>query len=403
MFKKLLILFLTASLLFAPSISFATEVMTRCYSKTIEALDSYTKLLIHANAIADATGKTVTANDNAAVTTAQYKFAEIGNSIVFDGSGDYLTLADSDDWNFGADNFTIDFWVNFSNLTGSQYPIAQIVDGSHFWLVSKNSDNVLTFRSYNAGNEAYVSTASAVSFNTGQWYHIAIVRNGSPILIFVNGISQATTVTQSPGTLTNFSAVLSVGGAPVGLGYSVIGYLDEVRISKVARWTSNFTPPTAPYDGATTSVTISGLDGNTDEEWLIKYRGVLGVTNAMIRVRFNNDSGSNYGYQYIYGGGSSIGAIRSTNETGIRAQDQGTAGDIEQIEIIAYVKSGYLRTAILPRASRVSGTTVNYLNEEGWVWNNTADNITSLVFVSDLTNGLGVGTQIELYKKSSKQ
>ena len=43
-------------------------------------------------------------------------------------------------------------------------------------------------------------------------------------------------------------------------------------------------------------------------------------------------------------GGSSIGAIRSTNETGIRAQDQGTAGDIEQIEIVAYIKGGYLRT-----------------------------------------------------------
>ena len=99
-------------------------------------------------------------------------------------------------------------------------------------MVSKNSDDILTFRSYNAGNEAYVSTASAVSFNTGQWYHIAIVRNGSSILIFVNGISQATTVTQSPGNLTNFSAVLSVGGAPVGLGYSVIGYLNEVRISR---------------------------------------------------------------------------------------------------------------------------------------------------------------------------
>ena len=118
MSMKLLSLFLAASLLFAPSISFAAEGMTLFYSKTISALDSYTKLLIHGDSIGDATGKTVTANGNAAATTAQYKFAEVGNSILFGGTGDYLTLADSDDWNFGADNFTIDFWVNFSNLTG---------------------------------------------------------------------------------------------------------------------------------------------------------------------------------------------------------------------------------------------------------------------------------------------
>ena len=82
---ELLSILLAASLLFAPSISFATDVMTRCYSKTIEALDSYTKLLIHGDSIGDATGKTVTANGNAAVTTAQYKFAELGRSLVFDG------------------------------------------------------------------------------------------------------------------------------------------------------------------------------------------------------------------------------------------------------------------------------------------------------------------------------
>ena len=402
MSRKLLSLFVTASLLFAPSISFATDVMTRCYSKTISALDSYTKLLIHGDSIGDATGKTVTANGDVAVTTAQYKFAELGRSIVFDGTGDYLSLADSDDWNFGADNFTIDFWVNFINLTGSQYPIAQIVDGSHFWLVSKNSDNVLAFRSYNAGNEAYVSTASAVSFNTAQWYHIAIVRNGSSILIFVNGISQATTVTQFPGTLTNFSAVLSVGGAPAGLGYSIIGYLDEVRISKLARWTSDFTPPTAPYEGARTVVNITGLDGDTDEEYELIMRGVGG--NEATRLRFNNDSGSNYGEQNLKGTDSTVGAGRGTANTSILLFNYNLGvGNAGLVKATMYTKSGYVRTVLLNDVSNITGTTVSRINIAGSSWSNTADNITTMVIYNDAANGLGVGTNIELYKKSVKQ
>jgi len=77
-----------------------------------ETYDSYTKLMLHmegsGNSFTDsAASKTVTANGDVTQTTAQFKWGS--SSTVFDGSGDYLSLADSDDWNFGSGDFTIDY------------------------------------------------------------------------------------------------------------------------------------------------------------------------------------------------------------------------------------------------------------------------------------------------------
>ncbi len=224
----LLSVFLAVSLLFTPSISLATEVMTRYYTKTIGALDSYTKLLIHGDSIGDATGKTVTANGNAAVTTAQYKFAELGRSIVFDGTGDYLSLADSDDWDFGSGDYTIDFWVRFNTLPSAGN---QVVFYSHKYAPTNRA---VQFRMYNnsgayqlgyyvqdlnSSNPDLIAIDVAVSITTGTWYHIAAVRNGTNTRVYLNGSSVGYN-TQSY-TYPNFDSNLWIG-----CEYGTIKYLD---------------------------------------------------------------------------------------------------------------------------------------------------------------------------------
>ena len=96
-----------------------------------EAYDSYTKLMLHtegsgATFTDSATSKTVTANGNVTQTTAQYKFGS--KSAVFNGSTDYLSLADSDDWNFGTGDFTIEAWIYLNNYTNENMIYTQIVD-----------------------------------------------------------------------------------------------------------------------------------------------------------------------------------------------------------------------------------------------------------------------------------
>src|SRR3990167_7740340 len=73
-----------------------------------------TSLMLHmdgadaSTTFTDETGKTVTANGNAQIDTAQSKFG--GAAALFDGAGDYLTVSGSADWDLGTGDFTIDFW-----------------------------------------------------------------------------------------------------------------------------------------------------------------------------------------------------------------------------------------------------------------------------------------------------
>jgi len=154
---------------------------------------------------------------------------------------------------------------------------------------------------------------------------------------------------------------------------------------------------------AATSVTISGLTGDTDEIYILRCKfknSYAGDTTYYARP--NNDSATNYGYQDLSGGDTTVAAGRVTNATGriissVRAENHYVYADMT-----IWAKSGYLRTGKVVSANGIDGTTVDYIELLGLVWNNTADEITSLVILSDQTNGIGVGSQIDLYKLTRK-
>ena len=210
--------------------------------------------------------KTITVVGNTQVDTAQKKFGT--GSALFDGTGDYLTLLDSDDWNFGAGNFTVDFWIRFNDVSTDRSIFEQYVDGS----------NRFDFYWYQAGSylQLYSTIATAVkahytyawtpSVNT--WYHIALVRNTTTLSCYVGGTALTPTVISAIGTndLGDKAGVLRIGYVQVALAHN--GWMDEFRISKgIARWTSNFTPPTSAYSAdADTHLLIhcDGIDESTD-------------------------------------------------------------------------------------------------------------------------------------------
>ena len=90
--------------------------------------------------------------------------------------------------------------------------------------------------------------AGYVAYNLNQWYHVALVRNGSGtnnVTAYVNGTSVGPTTNTATTTETN----LVVGRFYTDLNdYYLNGYVDEVRITKgYARYTANFTAPTAAF------------------------------------------------------------------------------------------------------------------------------------------------------------
>lgn len=222
-----------------------------------DGIDAYTVLLIHGNGADGSTSffddsysnHPVTANGNAQVDTAHKKFGT--GSILFDGDGDYLSVPDSVDWDLGAGDFTIDFWIRFNSFSQMGGIFSQSLGGSEeagFYTYLHQPYSVLYFR-WRATDGTMVSygyTWESAFINT--WYHIAFVRNGSNIHLFIDGVDvhPREDVAIGSKTLRDADDSLLIGGNSYN-GY-FDGWLDEFRISKgIARWTSDFTPPTEEY------------------------------------------------------------------------------------------------------------------------------------------------------------
>jgi hypothetical protein len=95
-----------------------------------------------------------------------------------------------------------------------------------------------------------------------------------------------------------------------------------------------------------------------------------------------------------------VGALRTTGATyyGWYVLSDNLSGDIGQSELLIYAKSGYIRTALTNLAYAIASTTITGTAVVGQVWNNTADNITSMTFrFNPAGSYLGQDTKIELY------
>ncbi|MFC1632302.1 LamG domain-containing protein [Candidatus Omnitrophota bacterium] len=221
-------------------------------------IDANTVLMLHFNGTDGSTSfaddsftpHTVIAHGDAQIDTANKKFGS--GSGLFDGNGDYLTSPDSVDWSFGSDDFTIDFWVNFTDTSGLQYFYSHgRKDGnSLLWFYTVFQQQLIVMNTYDYGTRLAQYTMEWLP-PENVWYHMAFVRSGPTMYWFLNGVNQPLWEDHAIGAtaIPDFPSDIYIGTDDVGKVASVTGYLDEFRISKgTARWTSNFTPPTSEYE-----------------------------------------------------------------------------------------------------------------------------------------------------------
>jgi hypothetical protein len=209
-------------------------------------IDSYTKLCLHMDGDQSDSNHTLTTVGSPKLNSTTKKFG--ASSMYFDGEDCYISAPDSTDWSFANQPMTIDFWVNFSSLSGSQLIVNQFNDANnHWWL--RWSSNKWYFYAVSGGGAIAQYWGPTVSLATDTWYHVAFVRNGTSLLLFQDGVLQTwSSIPTAIGSshLPNTSALLQIGG-DYG-NYDLHGYLDELRITRnEARWTTGFTPPTSAY------------------------------------------------------------------------------------------------------------------------------------------------------------
>jgi len=173
-------------------------------------------------------------------TSTAYSTSVIGGSGYFDGSGDYLDTPTSSAFAFGTGDFTSELWVYLSRSNGTiiYEPRSSGQENNPsiaYGVVTSGKFEVIT---------GSVQITSSSSFAIAQWHHVAIVRSGTTLTLWVNGTSQGTSTLST--NLTNNDRI-RVGDYFTAGSYPFQGYVSNLRVVKgTAVYTSAFTPPTAP-------------------------------------------------------------------------------------------------------------------------------------------------------------
>ena len=153
---------------------------------------------------------------------------EVGNAFLFQGGNDVVTVPNSTAYDFGVNEFTIDTWVSFNSVSGSDVLVAHdegtgFLNKWIFWLKDGNLAIHLDGPAVGGGVDITVPFSPA----TGLWYHVAVTRSANTYKFYVNGAQLGTDQTNT----ANFPSA----NAPLTLGQAeslaaMNGFLDEVQI-----------------------------------------------------------------------------------------------------------------------------------------------------------------------------
>jgi hypothetical protein len=194
--------------------------------------------------------KTVTAKGNAAL----IGNAQVGStSLSLTTEGDLIEVITQPDFGFGTEDFSVEAWVNLDSNTGIQtlfdFRAGSTLDiALHVYFDDSNIKVAV-------GSTLEIEPAT--TFNTTNWYHIAISRVSNTTKLFVNGSNVGSfSDSNNYGTTKPFKL-----GADFNRTNTFISKIDEVRIRKGGGYSSNFTPSTNPLPVTTNTVLMLHMEG----------------------------------------------------------------------------------------------------------------------------------------------
>ncbi len=218
--------------------------------------DVYTKVLLHFDGInggstfenssvGNPTGNWGRAGSCTTITTS----SKFGPACYQGAASSYVQSPINTGYDVGAGPFTIDFWLKGITSASGQ-TLASFGEGTgtggaqSVWSFFTDASNNIRFAALYAGVSGINVIGNMSSLQDGNWHHVAIVRNGSTFAMYFDGILVGTNTLSN--ALASGTFYLRVGGSASAGQFA--GQLDEFRYSiGIARWTSNFTPPTGPY------------------------------------------------------------------------------------------------------------------------------------------------------------
>lgn len=256
---------------------------------------------------------TITAFGNAQVDTAESKSG--GASALFDGSGDYLLVSNS---NYDLDttsDWTIEFWFYLINPGSGVNQDFTVFDGSNVYnaggdtryrcQINCNADNSVDHRFATqsidgTGDLDLISGEISKADTVDSWNHVAITRSGTTLKYYFNGQLKKTNSSAVYSDLSiqeaGLGTDLQIGAATDGAGSKVHGWngwIDEFRISNSLRYSGNFTPAIR-FVPDTNTMFLMHADGTDGSTTFTDDAGVQGQANLTASFTIVEADGRTY-------------------------------------------------------------------------------------------------------------
>jgi len=206
------------------------------------------------------TGHTVSENGNAQRETEQeFKFTDDGVGYFFDGTGDWLGIPDHTDFVWTSD-FTIEAWIRVPTTSpGNTVLFSHYVDNNNQIIFGVYSGGELIYTANNselAVDIASLGTAQGSGYLANKWCHVAVTRESDDYDFWINGVHAGNNTDSD--TAPTLAGSIFIGQRGNSANY-FNGYIDELRVSDTARYTTGFTPSSTQFTSdANTLLLIHG-------------------------------------------------------------------------------------------------------------------------------------------------
>ena len=201
---------------------------------------------------------------------------------------DNVTISSSDGFNMGTGDFTIEAWYYFTSFSNSfghydQWNGSSTGSGNVQMWNSTSSQGKIKW--YYDGSSNFTSSTT---MSTGQWYHVAYVRESGTLKMYFNGTVDSNT--QSYSSQFGKTGTVYFGDQHAGGGGAPQYYIDDLRVTKgLARYTSNFTAPTTAHL-TSAGDSLKNIVVNEDADGIII--GTSGISTARIAKAWVNYNGT---------------------------------------------------------------------------------------------------------------
>lgn len=165
--------------------------------------------------------------------------------LALNGSSQYLRNNQSPPWAVAGGDFTIEAWVRFASAIAARQNIFS------FWLTTGFGFHVTDTGKLRGflSSPATVSIEGATTISPGVYHHVAMVRDGSTLRIYLDGVQEASAAVTGNMATPSIQADLGAESASGGIRF-LNGRIDDFRFTKgICRYPggTTFAVPTAAF------------------------------------------------------------------------------------------------------------------------------------------------------------